>query len=263
MAASDAGDLSPNTAQPYGLPLRNHVRPALGALRLREVATTRVDDFLQALATGVPASSAGRVAKLEPDDLPGRRRVRSASPPVGEVIDDQQAAAGLVAARRLAGHEWQRTGQAITDLDFEPGPVVVQEQLDGAAAVQDGVGHHLAGKQLDEIKQAGRPRCCSGGKVATGESRRCQRVGKRLRLRLDQIHDSDSLPAARWDECCLPRLRVADPPGSRPISRRGETWFDLEDGAEAGDRQQPVEEWSDAVQGQPTALVQDVRPGLH
>jgi integrase len=46
-AAADAGDLSPNTAQLYGLQWRNHVKPELGSLRLREVTTPRVDDFLQ------------------------------------------------------------------------------------------------------------------------------------------------------------------------------------------------------------------------
>jgi integrase len=51
-AAADIGDLSPNTAQLYGLQLRNHIGPALGALRLREVTTPRVDDFLQGLRAG-------------------------------------------------------------------------------------------------------------------------------------------------------------------------------------------------------------------
>lgn len=45
--AADTGDLSPNTAQLYALQLKNHVGPALNALRLREVTTPRVDDFLR------------------------------------------------------------------------------------------------------------------------------------------------------------------------------------------------------------------------
>lgn len=44
---ADTGGLSHNTAQLYGLQLRNHVLPGLGALRLREVTTPRVDDFLR------------------------------------------------------------------------------------------------------------------------------------------------------------------------------------------------------------------------
>lgn len=56
--AADSGDLSPNTAQLYGLQLRNHVLPALGALRLREVTTPRVDDFLRALRTARGVSTA-------------------------------------------------------------------------------------------------------------------------------------------------------------------------------------------------------------
>jgi integrase len=44
---ADTGELSPNTAQLYGLQLRNHVLPALGSLRLREVGVARVDDFLR------------------------------------------------------------------------------------------------------------------------------------------------------------------------------------------------------------------------
>jgi Phage integrase family len=49
---ADTGELSENTAQFYGLQLRNHVLPALGALRLREVTTPRVDDFLRATRIG-------------------------------------------------------------------------------------------------------------------------------------------------------------------------------------------------------------------
>lgn len=47
--AADVGDLSPNTAQLYALQLRNHVLPALGSLRLREVGVGRLDDFLRRL----------------------------------------------------------------------------------------------------------------------------------------------------------------------------------------------------------------------
>jgi integrase len=56
------GDLSPNTAELYGLQLRNHIKPALGALRLREVTTPRVDDFLQAVrsASGAPTAKTCR-----------------------------------------------------------------------------------------------------------------------------------------------------------------------------------------------------------
>lgn len=49
--AADSGNLSPNTAQLYSLQLRNHVLPALGALRLREVRVARVDAFLRSLLT--------------------------------------------------------------------------------------------------------------------------------------------------------------------------------------------------------------------
>lgn len=47
--AADVGDLSPNTAQFYTLQLRNHVLPALGSLRLREIGVGRLDDFLRRL----------------------------------------------------------------------------------------------------------------------------------------------------------------------------------------------------------------------
>jgi hypothetical protein len=47
--AADVGDLSPNTAQLYMLQLRNHVLPALGSLRLREIGVGRLDDFLRRL----------------------------------------------------------------------------------------------------------------------------------------------------------------------------------------------------------------------
>jgi hypothetical protein len=47
--AADVGDLSPNTAQLYTLQLRNHVLPALGSLRLREIGVGRLDDFLRRL----------------------------------------------------------------------------------------------------------------------------------------------------------------------------------------------------------------------
>ena len=49
--AADVGDVSPNTAQLYRLQLRNHVGPAFDDLRLREVTTPRVDDFLRAVRT--------------------------------------------------------------------------------------------------------------------------------------------------------------------------------------------------------------------
>lgn len=49
--AADLGDMSPNTAQLYALQLKNHVEPALDALRLREVTTPRVDDFLRVVRT--------------------------------------------------------------------------------------------------------------------------------------------------------------------------------------------------------------------
>jgi integrase len=49
--AADVGDMSPNTAQLYALQLKNHVRPVLGGLRLREVTTPRVDDFLRVVRT--------------------------------------------------------------------------------------------------------------------------------------------------------------------------------------------------------------------
>lgn len=59
---ADTGELSENTAQLYGLQLRNHVLPALGALRLREVTTPRVDDFLRAtrIAKGVATAKTCR-----------------------------------------------------------------------------------------------------------------------------------------------------------------------------------------------------------
>lgn len=47
-AAADLGELSPNTAELYERQLRNHVLPALGALRLREVTVPRVEAFLRA-----------------------------------------------------------------------------------------------------------------------------------------------------------------------------------------------------------------------
>jgi Phage integrase, N-terminal SAM-like domain len=47
--AADVGDLSPNTAQLYELQLRNHIMPALGSLRLREIGVGRLDDFLRRL----------------------------------------------------------------------------------------------------------------------------------------------------------------------------------------------------------------------
>ena len=47
--AADTGALSPNTAQLYGLQLRNHVLPVLGSLRLREVRVARVEGFLRRL----------------------------------------------------------------------------------------------------------------------------------------------------------------------------------------------------------------------
>lgn len=49
--AADVGDMSPNTAQLYALQLKNHVGPALNGLRLREVTTPRVDDFLRVVRT--------------------------------------------------------------------------------------------------------------------------------------------------------------------------------------------------------------------
>ena len=56
--AADVGDMSPNTVQLYGLQLKNHVEPALGSLRLREVTTPRVDDFLRAVRTSRGVSTA-------------------------------------------------------------------------------------------------------------------------------------------------------------------------------------------------------------
>jgi integrase len=47
LAAGKSGEASPNTAELYERQLRNHVLPALGALRLREVTTPRVDGFLR------------------------------------------------------------------------------------------------------------------------------------------------------------------------------------------------------------------------
>jgi hypothetical protein len=91
-----------------------------------------------------------------------------ASPPVGEGVDDQQAATALAAVGRLARQPRQWTRQAIADLDLEPDSVVVQEQLDGAAPVQDGVGHELAGEQLDDIKLPCWPRRGSGGNRTSG-----------------------------------------------------------------------------------------------
>ena len=49
--AADLGDMSPNTAQLYALQLKNHVVPSLNGLRLREVTTPRVDDFLRVVRT--------------------------------------------------------------------------------------------------------------------------------------------------------------------------------------------------------------------
>lgn len=59
---ADTGSLSHNTAQLYGLQLRNHVLPGLGALRLREVTTPRVDDFLRTvrITRGVSTAKTGR-----------------------------------------------------------------------------------------------------------------------------------------------------------------------------------------------------------
>jgi integrase len=51
LEAADVGDLSPNTHQLYALQLKNHVGPAFDALRLREVTTPRVDDFLRVVRT--------------------------------------------------------------------------------------------------------------------------------------------------------------------------------------------------------------------
>lgn len=45
-ASVKSGDCSPNTVDLYERQLRNHVLPALGALRLREVTTPHVDAFL-------------------------------------------------------------------------------------------------------------------------------------------------------------------------------------------------------------------------
>jgi integrase len=56
--AADIGDLSPNTAQLYALQLKNHVGPALNELRLREVTTPRVDDFLRVIRTTRGVSTA-------------------------------------------------------------------------------------------------------------------------------------------------------------------------------------------------------------
>ena len=55
---ADTGELSGNTAQLYELQLWNHVLPALGALRLREVTTPRVDDFLRATRIGKGVATA-------------------------------------------------------------------------------------------------------------------------------------------------------------------------------------------------------------
>jgi len=49
VAAGESGIVSPNTAELYERQLRNHVLPALGALRLREVTTPRVDVFLRSV----------------------------------------------------------------------------------------------------------------------------------------------------------------------------------------------------------------------
>lgn len=59
---ADTGELSENTAQLYGLQLRNHVLPALGALRLREVTTPRVD-FLRAIRIGKGVATARRAGR--------------------------------------------------------------------------------------------------------------------------------------------------------------------------------------------------------
>jgi integrase len=47
----EASDRAPNTVRVYRSTLDNHIRPALGELRIREVTVTRCDDFLRALRT--------------------------------------------------------------------------------------------------------------------------------------------------------------------------------------------------------------------
>jgi len=64
MAAVEAGEASPNTADLYERHLRNHVRPALGALRLREVTTARVDLFLRSVREHRSASTTKTVRSV-------------------------------------------------------------------------------------------------------------------------------------------------------------------------------------------------------
>jgi integrase len=160
-AATDAGDLSPNTAQLYGLQWRNHVKPALGALRLREVTTSRVDDFLQAVrsASGIATAKTCRTvvsgvmglavrygaASVNPTREAGRLRASGQRSPRALTSEERARwLAAMEAGRRASRRDlpdltrWMlatglRIGEALAvtwaDVDLDAGTVEVDWKL--------------------------------------------------------------------------------------------------------------------------------------
>jgi hypothetical protein len=203
-------------------------------------------------------SDPGRVVShLEPDSLAGWRSAWLASPPMGDGAHDQESSTAFLSVGRCCRRGREFTGRCVAHLDPDQVAVVVYQQMDGSLAVNDGVGHQLAGEKHDGVEQLRRPAVRDRPETAAGESRR--RNGVRKHLRLGPVHDSSSARQEDRSDYVYPLAPIRP---ALPLSLAGDDGVRLhvKDIEEIGDLQHPAKAWTYAVRAEPTTVARELRP---